>query len=400
MSIPQLQVTPNGYLAPTRTEYQDGLWQMLRDAFGQDLNRDERTPQGQLVTSLTAILMDKDTAFIELANNFDPRYATGEFQEALGAIYFLKRDEATFSVCQLEFTGAEYTIVPAGFTVQDENGNRWETTEAGEIGANGKVLVWVKALDTGSIFAATGAINQLVDGLAGVDSVTNLTPAAAGRETESRTDFEIRRRESVAANARLTVDSVHGAIAGLEGVIDVAAVDNPSDAPITVGETAYPMIRNSILVSVVGGDDYEIAGEIVKKAGTGCSFVGNTDVLWRDVESYNDQFPPQYDVKFLRPDILPLWFSVRVADINAVAPEQILRIKQSILDQLAAGVNRARIGGRIIPMAFNAGIEKEVNAIEIKASLDGVNWHSSIQFGIDQFPACSQVQVEVVQYVA
>ena len=373
---------------------------MLRDAFGQDLNRDERTPQGQLVTSLTAILMDKDTAFIELANNFDPRYATGEFQEALGALYFLKRDEATFSVCQLEFTGAEYAVVPVGFTVQDENGNRWETTESGEIGANGKVLVWAKVLEAGSIFASAGTINQLVDGLAGVDSVTNLTPAAAGRETESRADFEIRRRESVAANARLTVDSVHGAIAGLEGVIDVAAVDNPSDAPITVGETAYPMIRNSILVSVVGGDDYEIAGEVVKKAGTGCSFVGNTDALWRDTEAYNDQFPPQYDVKFLRPDILPLWFSVRVVDLNAVAPEQILRIKQSILDQLAAGVNRARIGGRIIPMAFNAGIEKEVNAIEIRASLDGVNWHSAIQLGIDQFPACSQVQVEVVQYVA
>lgn len=400
MTIPSVQITPEGYRAPTREEVTAGLWRMMSDAFGNDINQDARTPQGQLVTSLTAACMDKDAQFIELANNFDPRFATGKFQEALGAIYFLTRATATHSVVRIEFTGLAGTVVPVGQQVQDENGNIWETTESGEVAVStGTIELWARAMEPGPIMAMIGSINELLDAPEDIDRAENLTPAIPGINEESRVDFELRRAESVSANSRLTNQAVRGAVFDLDGVIDVRVVDNPSDDAITVGATDYPMIRNSLLVSVVGGDDYEIAGRIMAKGGTGCAFVGNTEVLWRDTDSYDDGFPPEYTVRFLRPDVIPLYFDVKVADYNSLTFPQLQELRRSILRQLESGRNRARIGGRVVPTAFNCGIDSALNVVQIQVSTDNATWKNLIEFGIDEFPAIAENMITVAQYV-
>lgn len=401
MTIPNIQFTAQGIEAPTREAVTNGLWDMMRQAFGPNITRDARTPQGQLVTSLTAVITDRDSQFIELANNFDPRYSFGKFQEALGAIYFLSRSEATRSVVTLEFTGLAGNVVPIGAQVQDDNGNIWETTQTGEVAvATGTVTLLARAQVPGPIQAATGTINNLLDTLPGIDRAENTVPAVPGSNEESRADFELRRAESVAANSRLTNSAVYGAVFDLADVIDVRVVDNPSDDAITVGATNYPMIRNSLLVSVVGGDDYEIAGKIMVKGGTGCSFMGNTEVLWKDTDNYDDGFPPEYVVKFLRPTIVPLYFDIRVADFSTVSGPQISAARQSIANQLASGPRRARIGGTVVASSFGCGLDSALGVVEIKVSTDGATWLSLIEFGIDQFPSTAANLITVGQYVA
>lgn len=401
MTIPNIQFTAQGIDAPTREAVTAGLWAMMRQAFGPNITQDARTPQGQLVTSLTAVITDRDSQFIELANNFDPRYSFGKFQEALGAIYFLSRSEATRSVVTLEFTGLAGSAVPIGAQVQDDNGNIWETTVAGEVAvATGTVTLLARAQVAGPIQAATGTINNLLDTLPGIDRAENTVPAVPGSNEESRADFERRRADSVAANGRLTNSAVFGAVFDLSDVIDVRVVDNPSDDAITVGATNYPMIRNSLLVSVVGGDDYEIAGKIMAKGGTGCSFMGNTEVLWKDTDNYDDGFPPEYNVKFLRPDIIPLHFDIRVADYASITNPQITAARQSIANQLASGARRARIGGTVVASSFGCGLDSSLGVVEIKVSTDGATWLSLIEFGIDQFPSTAANLITVGQYVA
>jgi len=401
MTIPNIQFTAQGIEAPTREAVTNGLWALMRQAFGPNITQDARTPQGQLVTSLTAVITDRDTQFIELANNFDPRYSFGKFQEALGAIYFLSRSQATRSVVSLEFTGLAGSIVPVGAQVQDDNGNIWETTETGAVSvATGTVTLLARAQVPGPIQAATGTINNLLDTLPGIDRAENTVPAVPGSNEESRADFELRRAESVAANSRLTNSAVYGAVFDLTDVIDVRVVDNPSDDAITVGATNYPMIRNSLLVSVVGGDDYEIAGKIMAKGGTGCSFMGNTEVLWKDTDNYDDGFPPEYDVKFLRPDITPLYFDIRVADYASITNPQITAARQNIADQLASGARRARIGGTVVASSFGCGLDSALGVVEIKVSTDGATWMSLIEFGIDNFPSTAANLITVSQYVA
>lgn len=401
MTIPNIQFTAQGIEAPTREAVTNGLWALMRQAFGPNITQDARTPQGQLVTSLTAVITDRDSQFIELANNFDPRYSFGKFQEALGAIYFLSRSEATRSVVTLAFTGLAGSIVPVGAKVQDGNGNIWETTQMGTVDVpTGTVTVSARAQVPGPIQAATGTINNLLDTLPGIDRAENLVPAVPGSNEESRSDFELRRADSVTANSRLTNSAVFGAVFDLPDVIDVRVIDNPTDESITVGATNYPMIRNSLLVSVVGGDDYDIAGKIMAKGGTGCAFVGNTDVLWKDTDNYDDGFPPEYDVKFLRPTIVPLYFNIAVANFDTLTSQQVSAARQSIASQLASSPRRARIGGTVLASSFGCGLDSGLGVVEIKVSTDGSTWLSLIEFGIDQFPSTAANLITVGQYVA
>ena len=156
------------------------------------------------------------------------------------------------------------------------------------------------------------------------------------------------------------------------------------------------MIRNSLLVSVVGGDNYEIAKQILIKGGTGCSFVGNTDVLYRDTESGN-AFPPEYVVTFLRPTHVNVYFRILVSDISAVSFVAQSTAKQSILDQFSSGENRARIAGTVISSAFMCSVDRTIRPIKIEVSMDGATWEDYITFGVDQFPVTALANISVVQ---
>lgn len=383
--IPTVKITPEGMDAPSREEVTAGLWNMFRQAFGENLTIDDRTPQGQLVTSLTAILRDRDDQLIELGNNFDPRYAVGKFQEALGAVYFLERGEPKPSVVQLEFMGSDGAPVPIGTKSLDDNGHEWVTTQAGAVDASGTVLLWAECTEVGPITASPGTINQLVDAPANIDRVENLGPAAPGSLEESRVDYELRRAESVAANGKNTNYNVLGAVFSLPGVIDCYVIDNPTDSTVNVGVTNYPMPRHSLLVSVVGGDDMEIAEQVLIKGGTGCTFVGNTHVVYHDT-SLGYQTPPEYDIYFERPTTVQVYFRLVVADMGAVTINAQNEARQSIVRQSQSGENKFRINSRIIAQNYVCEIGRSLGVVNIDISTDGTTWQKSIQFGVDQFP--------------
>ena len=60
------------------------------------------TPQGQIIASQAEAIMDKDSQLLFLANQFNPKTASGMWQDALAAIYFITRkiDEPTIVTCQ------------------------------------------------------------------------------------------------------------------------------------------------------------------------------------------------------------------------------------------------------------------------------------------------------------
>lgn len=391
--IPGIEFTDVGMIAPSREDVEAGLWEIMRGAFGPNLNTDPRTPQGQLVTSLTAEIRRRDDASIALGNNFDPRYAVGQFQEALAAVYFLTRKTAIASVAQLEFIGLAGTPIPAGFIVIDDSGNQWATSRDHLIGSG---LVDAACTTPGPVQASADTITTPLEMIPGLDRVSNPSAAAVGTDAESRRAFELRRYESVAANSWGMNRSVRGAVDNLPGVIDTLVIDNPTDSSITVGNTNYPMIRNSLLVSVVGGDDYDIAGTILKKGGTGCAFVGNTDVLYIDEETGNVTHP-QYEVRFLRPEHITVSVRLTVIDASAISYQNTEKAKQHIVDSLQSGEHRGRIGGQLVGANYICGLDSQVvRPVRVELSTDGVTWADILQFGVDEFPTTSINNVELV----
>lgn len=391
--IPSVQITEIGIVAPSRADITAGLWEIMRGAFGDDLNEDARTPQGQLVTSLTAVIDAQNSAMIALGNNFDARYAIGQFQEALGAVYFLKRKLAIQSVAMLSFIGTSGTVIPQGFIIDDVAGYEWSVVSASTVGAG---LVTATCTTPGPIQAAPNTIATFKVIVPGLDRVTNPNAAAAGSNEESRSNYETRRYESVAANSKNMNASVLGAVGNLDGVIDVFVADNPTDSTITVGSTSYSMIRNSLLVSVVGGDNQELAQAILEKGGTGCAFVGNTAIVWTDTASTGVS-KPVYTVNILRPAFVTVSLRLTVVDPSVISYASSQSAIAQIVSDFQSGNYRARIGGVVVGANYLLNLDSAlIRPVKLEMSTDGITWAEFHTFGADQYPVTSAANVTLV----
>lgn len=392
--IPKLQITLNGYIAPTTEQINLGVWRDWESALGGNLSKAQGAPQYQIITSETAIIKDSHDALIELANQFDPRYAEGIFQDAIGWLYDISRSLATRSLCQVTFSGLSGVQIPSGFQVQDLSGRLWETTGAYNIGQNGKVTGTVRCLTVGAIEALPNSIVVIPTSLNGVDSVTNEDTALVGTNEESRVDFEMKRQESLEKNAKMTDGAVRGEVLAVRDVVDCFVQSNYTDSTITVGSTNYPLIRNSICVSVVGGNDYDVAYAALLKGGTGCSWNGNTPITVYDKTFEGVQ--PFYDIKILRPTLVDCYIQITVIDKDKITVQNEIDVKNHILSGVKSGQYKSRINSVFIPAVFMCGVP-EIGVISIKASTDKINWVDKISVGIDQFLVFNEFRIEIVQ---
>lgn len=395
--INELIVTEKGIVAPTTQEVYEGLWGLMKSIFGEELTVKDSTPQGQLVTTLTAILTDKNNQIIQLANQFDPRYANGVYQDALAYIYFISRKQATRSTVTLTFNGLSGVVIPKGYRVIDLNKNVWETTNATAIGSNGFAKANAECMTAGVIYASSNTITKLGSVIVGLDNVTNETAAIAGQAAESRQDFEMRRAQSVAGNSKNTNQSTYGAVAGLDNVIDCYVVDNPTDSTIYYGLTKYPMIRNSIAVSVVGGDDEQIAKQILTKAGSGCSFVGNTTVTYKDTDSWNID-PPEYEIKFIRPNFIPIEINLVFENVDSLTYQEKNAVADIIFETVFNGEDKARIAGVLLASNLVCPVSSVVSStrlVSIKIARLSGDMVDMLNFGLDEYPSLDKENIKV-----
>jgi hypothetical protein len=394
--IPKPTVTDKGIIAPPSEEVLQGLWAMFVAAFGPDIAQVLNTPQGQMSTSLTASFRDRDDQMVQLMNQIDPQYSTGIWQDAIARLYFLTRQGVTRSTAQVTFFGLAGSVIPQGFQVQDQAGNVWVLKAQATIQVNGEVVATVECQVLGAISASPNTITIVVEAMSGVDRVTNPSAAIAGKQEESRDDFEIRRADSVSANAKNTDSAVRGSVANLPSVIDVWVKSNHDIAPTTMGVTNYPVPQHSILVSAVGGIDYDIAWQILVKAGSGCGFAGNTEVTVTDSDALTVE-APTYSVKFLRPTTTTVKFKVTFDDITQLSYPDEQAIKNSILTALQSGRTRARIAQNLRAVQYVSAVTAvtDLELISIEVSLDGTTWVDRLQFGVDQFPVSSLADITV-----
>ena len=82
-SVPNITWTPEGVVLPTDAEILAGRQSDIDSAFGGAVNPSLSTPQGQIASSDTAIISDKNSAIAYIANQVDPLYAEGRFQDAI-----------------------------------------------------------------------------------------------------------------------------------------------------------------------------------------------------------------------------------------------------------------------------------------------------------------------------
>lgn len=387
--IPKLEFHDTGIKLPTEQAILSGVLDMIDAAFGGNLNRNLDTPQGQLASSLAAIIADKNNQIAWLANQVHPDYAEGFMQDAIGKIYFIERKPATPSRVEVVFTGAVGTTIPKGFAVRDSAGIEWKLEKEISILENGTVSG--SLIYDGIASAKAHTVNQIVQALNGLDRATNPQDALTGKAAESRADFRDRRQRSVAINAHGTPQAVYANVFALDGVQDVYVVDNPKGQPENIGGVVLK--PHSIYCAVVGGDDTEIAETLLRYAGNGCDFNGNTHITIKD-HNYTDP-KPSYDVSFTRCDDLPIYFRVQIESGAPLGFDDLL--KKAMLNAFNHS-EFARIGSKIYAMRFVAAAlsaSEQTHILDVNISLDGRTWGNAVQARIDQKPTLSAENIRV-----
>ena len=397
-SVPQIQFTPAGVVLPTESAILAGVQSDIDAAFGGGLNPALETPQGQLASSQTAVIGDKNNEVALIVNQVDPQFSDGRFQDAIGRIYFLTRKPATSTSVTCTLGGAAGTVILAGTLAQDTSGNTYASTGAATIGVGGTVDQEFQNIATGPIPCAAGTLIQVYQAIAGWDTITNAADGTIGHDVENRTDFELRRKNSVALNARSTPNAIYAAVFDVADVLDCYVIDNPTNNTVNMGATNYPVAPHSVYVAAVGGTDADVAAAIWRTKDAGCDYNGNTSVTVTDDSGYS--YPqPTYVVKFERPVALPVLFAVSLVNDPSLPSDIVARVKAAIIARFngADGTTRERIGSLILASRYYGAVVSVASNVSLISVLIGTVTAtlSQVSVGIDQKPTLSAADIVV-----
>lgn len=386
-SVPAASLGATGFVAPAESDVLTGVMADLGAAFGGSLNPDLSTPQGQLASSLTAIIGDCNDAFVALANGVDPAFASGRMQDAIARIYFIARNPATATVVSCMCMGAMGTVIPSGTLVQDGAGYHYAATSAGVIPATGTLAMEFACTTTGPVSCPAGAIS-LYQSVAGLTSVTNVVAGVTGAEQESRTAFEARRAATVAGNSIGSNAAILGGLLSVPGVTDAYVTDNPTSAAITTG--GVTIAAHSVYACVVGGDSAAIALAIMQKKPPGCGYTGTTMVTVADPNAAYTT-APSYGVSFDYATPTPVFVAVSMGNASCVPSDALTQVQAAVAAAFDGtdGGTRARIASRLYASRFYAGIAglgAWAQIVEITIGTTAMPTGFTVQMDINQAP--------------
>jgi len=349
-SVPEPTFGPTGFIAPSEADILAGVLTDTNAAFGGNMNTQLSSPQGQLATSETAIIGDKNDQFVYYTNQVDPAFAEGRMQDAIARIYFIERNPAEPTVVLATCTGLAGVVIPVGALAQTTDGILFMCTEAGVIPVSGSVTLPFACATTGPIPCPANTLTIIYQTIPGWDTINNPTDGSLGNVVEGRAAFEARRSASVALNAQGSMPAVRGAVLSVANVLDAYVNQNTTGSPISIGTVA--LAAHSIYVCALGGAAQDIGDAIWTKVSPGCDFNGGTTVTVVD-ESYSPPYP-QYQVKYEIPTLVPILFRVTIANSAQVPSTALTQIQDAIILAFAGGDGgqRERIGGTVFASRY------------------------------------------------
>lgn len=374
-NVPAVTFGPTGFIAPAPPLVLTGIQADINAAFGSNLSYTLTSPQGQIASSQAALVVNTNSIFTYYANQVDPAFATGRMQDAIGRIYFLERNPSQSTVVQALCVGLFGTVIPEGAIAIATDGNQYICTTAGGgvIPVGGSITLSFSCTIPGPTACPADSLNQIYQAIPGWDSINNPTDGVIGNDTESRSEYELRRAASVALNSMGFVASIRGAVLGVANVLDAYVTENATNAPATIG--GVTLAANSLYVAVVGGDQNAVAKAIWSKKSPGCSYNGSTSVIVFDTSPGYSPPYPSYTVQFQIPASLPILFAVSIANNAQIPGDAVTQIQNAIIAAFAGadGGSRATIGATLYASRYYAPVAALGSWAEIISLLIGSN---------------------------
>lgn len=367
-------VTATGVVVPDTSATLEQVRTEYRAAFGADLDVSAETPQGVLITAETESRDAVARNNAALANQINPNLAGGVFLDAIWALLGGARIKASPSLLRdVTLAGVAFTVIPEGSRAQvGTTGPIFALTSTVILDVSGNGSGDFQCIDDGAVSVAIGALNTIVTGVLGWETVTNPTAAEEGADRESDTAARGRRRNTLALQGVTLPEAATSGLHTVPGVRSSAFRENVTNAPVTIeGVTLGP---HSVYACVDGGTDTDVATVLLRKKSGGAGWNGTTTVNITEANSGQ-----VYAVKFSRPEIIQIFVQVTVAggaaypDVPTLVRNAMLAYADGEQDQEPGFV----VGADVSPFELAAAVNAAAPPLYVKdckLSTDGITF--------------------------
>ena len=367
----------NGLILSTRQELLEGHSDDLKNIYGQDINLDQNTPDGQFVNILSQAGADVRDLAAFIYNSFSPQFANGNLLDQRVAINGIVRRGGTYTIVPITIV-VDRTVTlegldkqandldGAGYTIQDNVGNQFILTKTTTLTEGIHVLNF-RAKEIGKVNTIVDTIQTQVEIVLGVVSVSNLSaPTQVGTVGETDLELRARRKRSFALPALGSLDSIEGSLLALDGVTEAVVYENDTNVTNSDGIPSH-----SLWVIVDGGANNDIANILSKKKTVGSGWKGEQVV---NLERNNNRL---IEVRFDRPVAKDLYLKFDIKPVNNALID-LDALKTYIIDNLVYKIGSPAESSGLVSLILN-GINETAGAgagfpLDLLVSKDNVNY--------------------------
>ena len=298
-----LQFSDNGLETNTLRELFQELSDGYKGIYGQDIDLEQESPDGQRVAIEAQARADIEAALQWLYSQMDPDFNTGDMQQIIGKLHGLYLRPGSRSQRDLKVTTDRPVLLGNGYRIRDQANQVWFIRQNVTVPA-GTTEVTFFAQNFGKI---TGLVADTFTQLTpepGVLSIISDTEAVVGRDEETPEEFRQRRNRSLENPATGSTGAIFAKVAQLPGVTDLNIGEN--DTKVDDEITGIP--ANSVWLVVEGGAISEIIAVMVKQKGGGTGTKGTVSGRYTEtlVRPDGTTLLIAHDLQFDRPVYKPL----------------------------------------------------------------------------------------------
>jgi uncharacterized phage protein gp47/JayE len=271
-----LQITDKGVEIDDLYTIQNRLVRAFKSIYGENVNLDSDTPDGQLLGLFSQELANIHQAVSFIVQMLDPYQATGHWLEQRAMYAGITRITASYSyIDEVIFTGSPKTTIPNNSIYVDKNKNKWVTTESITLNDLGSARVKFRSLELGN--HNVNVLDEFIPStiIIGIDKVVANTNSYGGVDEE--TDAQLLRRFMLSHSINNYDDrrGIQSALMNITGVTKCKVYENYTNE---IDETGVP--AHSFNAVILGGADEKIAEVITKKKIGGCGLFGQIETSY------------------------------------------------------------------------------------------------------------------------
>lgn len=362
------------------------LKEKYRSVYGEDVNLDPNTPDGNWVEIEAKLNADLQESVLDVYNSLDLDLAIGNQLNKLAKFLGIIRRPASKSLVEVEITSNSTVALPDSYTLVDTLGQNWIIRTPQTIPA-GTTLIEFESDLYGAFEAGANTIIEQGTVLLPITSVNNPSPATVGAEEETDREFRIRIKQSLRKPSFSTVGGLLGELLDLENVTDCIIYENATGSY----DFDRDMISHSIWVVIEGGLDGDVAGLIAREKTLGCGLKGQTVVTHSETVG---AISVPTEVKFDRPTEIPVYINLTLSPKIAGSFIDQVPIKNA-LAEVPYRINEDVIVTSLYGIVY--GVSSSYIATGLEVSRDGISFTSDVlSAGYDEKFTIDQSNINIV----